>query len=365
MDKETKKLAYELKIQKLIEDIKVIMNQPISKAEQSVKIMARLREEYIYAKNSYINLFKGDVPFVTIYLYADEVKPELEEGDVEGTKSNQYCKIYANSFGPFNADEFFKQEKKIVWILKESYMKSGEYEDFKSVKRSSLGKHNQGEEYYNVGWKVIKQPPVNDGNPTMANLIKISKVILEKQGEIFTGAEEEIMNQVMGHICILEVNHFPGLAFGGTDSDNGLLRDWFDVYNTLIKLLLDFYESKVIITNRDTLALNVEGFTLDYKDIEPTDIINFMTSNSYNDVNSRYGYPSAKMFGQSIKPFFNESNVSVGLKRETKFGPIAVYDKSNKIWVGWYHTSARNEMSSKNIHFIGSWIGELISKTGV
>ena len=85
-----------------------------------------------------------------------------------------------------------------------------------------------------------------------------------------------------------------------------------------------------------------------------------MTSKPFEITSSKNGYPSAKIFGKKIKPYFNEGNISINEKRHTKYGPVAIYDILNKLWVGWYHTSARNEMSDINIQYIGSWINELI-----
>ena len=249
MTKEEKKLIYDSKVQKLVEDIKAIMDMPIAKPEQSVKIMSRLREECIFAKNSYIKKFEGNDHLVTIDPYADEVKPELEEGDEEGSGDDQYCRIYANSFGTFNAEEFFKKDKTIVWLLKEPYVKHGDLQNLRDRNIMFLGGRNQSQEYYNEGWNVIKQLSANDGNPTIANLIRISKVILEKQGVSLNGTEEEIMTQVMDYICIIEINPFPGLAFNDNwRSNDSRLKKWGRINIPLLKELCAFYAPDIIIS---------------------------------------------------------------------------------------------------------------------
>lgn len=356
---EEKTKAYKIKVNKLIKEIEEILNSHLSKSKQSDKITARLREEYIFAKNSYIKKF-NNTSLVTIDPYSEDVKPKLEEGDIEGTEDDEYSKIHANSFGPFNPVEYFKKGNfRILWILKEPYVKNGEYEALIAGLREFLGWHDQGYEYYRAGWKTINYG--EERNPTIANLIKISKVILGKQGEIFNENDEgKNIELVMNHICIIEVNHFPGLALKGTDSDNGLLKDWLEINNALINLLIEFYKSNIYITNREILSLYVEGYDIDYDKITAVDIINFMTSKPFEITSSKNGYPSAKIFGKKIKPYFNEGNISINEKRNTKYGPVAIYDILNKLWVGWYHTSARNEMSDINIQYIGSWINELI-----
>lgn len=365
MEKEEKLEDYKRKVDKLIKDINNIIGSPFPKAKQWNEIAKRLRKEYIFVKNSYVRSFEN-TSLATINSYSDDVKLELEEGDKEGKGDDEYCRIYANSFGPFNPDEYFKEGLfRILWILKEPYVKYREYKDLMSSLRNFLGGHDQGKEYNEEGWSVIKLPAKDGGNPTIANLIRISRVILENLGESLNGNEEEIMNEVMNHICILEVNHFPGLALNGTYSDNGLLKDWLEINNALINLLIEFYESNIYIANREILSLYVEDYDVDYDKITAMDIINFMTSKPYEITSSENGYPSAKIFGEKIKPYFNDKNISITEKRNTKFGPVAASDNLNKLWVGWYHTSARKEMSHGNIQYIGTWISELIKKTGL
>lgn len=73
---EEKTKAYKIKVNKLIKEIEEILNSHLSKSKQSDKITARLREEYIFAKNSYIKIF-NNASLVTIDPYSEDVKPEL------------------------------------------------------------------------------------------------------------------------------------------------------------------------------------------------------------------------------------------------------------------------------------------------
>lgn len=247
-------------------DLDKIIKSSLPKAEQSKEIMARLREEYIFAKKSYIDKFVN-ASYATIAPYsddADDVKPELEERDIEGTEDNEYSRIHANSFGPFNPDEYFKNGNfKILWVLKEPFVEYGEYEDLMSCLRKFLGGHDQGKQYWDEGWSVIKLPAEKGGNPTIANLIRISKMILKELGEPFNGNDEDaIMKQVMGHICILEVNHFPGLAFNSKISKNSLIGDWAEINNDLIQELIAFYNPNVIIGGNTLGHFYPDGYKL-------------------------------------------------------------------------------------------------------
>lgn len=245
---EEKTKAYKIKVNKLIKEIEEILNSHLSKSKQSDKITARLREEYIFAKNSYIKKF-NNTSLVTIDPYSEDVKPKLEEGDIEGTEDDKYSKIHANSFGPFNPVEYFKDGNfRILWILKEPYVKNGEYEALKCGRRKYLGGNDQGKQYYDEGWSVIKLPAKDGGNPTIANLIRISKVILNELGEPFNGNDEEaVMKEVMKRICIIEVSHFPGLAFQSSNSDDKNIEKWAKLNKDLIQELIAFYDPNVII----------------------------------------------------------------------------------------------------------------------
>lgn len=165
----------------------------------SSKIMARLREEYIFVKNSYIKEFEKKNVKATIDPYAEEVKPLLEGVDEEGTGDNQYTKIYAYSFGPFRPRYFFEGNlKKFLWIVWEPYLC-----DMIQMRGRSEG---IAQDMHYSHWGEAKK------NCTLRNIIERTRVMLERNAIVYTGSEDEIMNKVMNHICIIEVNQFPGLA---------------------------------------------------------------------------------------------------------------------------------------------------------
>lgn len=103
----------------LIADIKkIIEDLSLTKSEKSREIMFRLRKEFIYVKNSYINIFRTS-NYVTIDPFSEDVKAELEEGEREGLQDNEYTKIYAYSFGPWKPEYYFQEGIfKIVWLLR-------------------------------------------------------------------------------------------------------------------------------------------------------------------------------------------------------------------------------------------------------
>ncbi|MBD5263620.1 MAG: hypothetical protein HDS39_06050 [Bacteroides sp.] len=218
-----------------LKDIGKIINE-VDLPTRSSKIMERIRRECIFLRNDYFrSFFTSDT--VTIDPKSDCVKFKLDQHDLV----EDYVKIYANSFGPFNPEKYFEKDTfRILWLLKEPYMQSGDVDKYKSGEYLYLGGHNQAEE--NNEWKIM------ENNPTLGNLIHITQTILQE----ITGnkhSEQEAMN----HICILEVNHFPGLAFNGTKSSDDNIVKWCQDNNQFINLLVSFYNPNLVIGPRNIL----------------------------------------------------------------------------------------------------------------
>lgn len=264
------------KTEKLVDAVKEVENSGLSKAEQSREIMTLLRKEYVWAKNDYINKFY-ESPKVTINPESPDVKPEKEEGDKKEIKTDEYTKIYAYSFGPWNTnnkDDYFDEDTlRIVWLLKEPLL-----EDINQMKGriEGINQVSSKEDGFPTWQDVVDEDPKKKG--TKAKLImdtqklldtlsgmevseidqiqdeKLRKQIKKLQGENLnydknnaSEKEEAVMNKVMNHICILEVNHFPGLAFSGSDSEDNTIGKWADINAELLKLLISFYSPKIII----------------------------------------------------------------------------------------------------------------------
>ena len=245
---------------------------------ESILVSAEYINSFTYTKERLIDLFyfldrrKNISENVLTKLVEDFLGnfkfPKLATLDPDVIKDSTYDGeseiIRGNSFGPFNPDEYFKDGNfRILWILKEPYVKNGEYEALISGLREFLGGHDQGKQYFDEGWSVIKLPAKDGGNPTIANLIRISKVILEELWGPFNGNDEEaIMKQVMGHICILEVNHFPGLAFQSSNSNDDLIGEWAQWNEELIRELIGFYNPNVIIGGNTLGHFYPDGYKL-------------------------------------------------------------------------------------------------------
>lgn len=205
-----------------------IIESGISSYEKSIKIMKLLRDECIFIHHN--RLHSADFSDATIKPDDVNMKLNLVNEDLV----TDWHPIFANSFGPFYPSEYFKRENfRIVWLLKESYIMKD------SWVKGDRGKHNQAKEYIDY-FEAYGE----FGNTTYDNILKLSRTILTTLDVIDENASHK---EVLYHICILEVNHFPGLAFNGTDSNDKLIGEWAALNTVLIKLLIKFYAPSVLI----------------------------------------------------------------------------------------------------------------------
>lgn len=164
------------------------------------------------------------------------INPEEIVTNVLVGEEFRYTKIFANSFGPFNPQIFSTLDRKyrILWLLKEPYI------ELESWRDGDKGGHDQASEYQT--WEEAKKIP------TYRKLISYSRKLLEQFGIVYTGKNEaEIMEKYMWHICIIEVNHFPGLAFNKNGTDDPLIKKWYEINQDLLKILVDFYDPQILI----------------------------------------------------------------------------------------------------------------------
>ena len=141
---------------------------------------------------------------------------------IYGDYEKATIKIKGNSFGPFYPEDYFKENNfRVLWLLKESYIMKDSW--YFSCDR---GNHKQAEDY--VGY--FEEYDKFD-NTTHDNILKLMCSFLKSAKKIKEGASGE---EVLKHICILEVNHFPGLAFNSFESDDKLLNLWIDYNRSLL-----------------------------------------------------------------------------------------------------------------------------------
>ena len=152
---------------------------------------------------------------------------------VDEKHPNETIIIRGNSFGPFNPEEYFKSDIKILWLLKESFITKATW------LKGDRGGHNQA--FENHLWDNI----VNEDNKTLKNIIIRTQTIMN---ELNTNRNNISEQELMSHICIVEVNHFPGLAFNSSNSQKNYIEDWAESNLKLLKILIKFYEPSIVIS---------------------------------------------------------------------------------------------------------------------
>lgn len=254
-------MAYhEKKLHQKVKDI--IDKKDFDSIAKSNNIMKALREDNIRITIEYVNSFLYTEESLKALAYSllslepiniskdalkkniDNILSELlycNEATIDPDKivdddyKGDTAKIHGNSFGPYKPEEYFKENQfRILWILKESYIKKGSWIE------GARGEVDQAEEY--VEWH--NQYGKMD-NPTHDKIISLSRIILQ---EVLKKNKDDLSDEeVMNHLCIIEVNHFPGLAFNSTNSNDSLIRKWVEYNNSLIETLIDFYNPNMVI----------------------------------------------------------------------------------------------------------------------
>ncbi len=248
--------------------------------------------------------------------------------------------IKGNSFGPYFPKSFFEEDTyKILWLLKESFIEGPSFE------AGDRGAHNQAAEYAHY---TFEYDSLGEGYETHPRLVEYTKQLLISLKKL---PEDCSILDVMRNICILEMNHFPGLAFNSKNSDpndnyaENLVAKWSRKNKELIHTLVDFYNPSIIIF----------GYSLEY----------FEEFYDFEKVFQRYTDNKLEIFGDRIieisyidsvtdeKVIFREADkYTINKKIEenkkiigkNKFNVgrnIKYLGESGRIYIQAYHPSAR------------------------
>lgn len=352
----------------LIADIKkIIEDLSLTRPEKSREIMFRLRKEFIYVKNSYINIFRTS-DSVTIDPFSEDVKAELEEGEREGLQGNEYTKIYAYSFGPWKPEYYFQEGIfKIVWLLREPLL------DEIGQMRGRLEGVNQADDFRTMA--EVKVDESNGGTKT--NIIKFVQRLLKdiaaiSENELHKIKDESLRKQieclqkenlddedvVMSHICILEINHFPGLNLGKqTFSDENRIS-WAKGNEELLEVLINFYSDIIILGDYQSLSsltsYNYKELNWDDKKKEPGSwslehffywLENHCHADCYPEL--QITLCKRKMTKKIISPHRQVSN-----RRK----PTAILDNHNCFWIAYYHPSFYSLAGNTALEIFSKWV---------
>lgn len=328
MTKEPLKKASE-KLAQDCEDI-IKAHPDAEKSDISNLIMARMCLETIYLPKNLVESYNTSNK---VTIDPSQAKLEWELNDEE---KKEYYRIRAYSFGPFNPIEYFNSKFRILWLLKEPYCKS-----IREINGTETKDYRQGLTY--CTWDKV----LNENNPTIKNAIKYTQRILKalkesgKYEQELKNEDLEDENDVMKHICILEVNHFPGLAFNGTDSNNNLLKDLGTINHEVLKVLIDFYEADLAILGGKNA---MDRFIKDnYKDQISGDSHFF----NWIRVSKVADFPDHEysIFDRKILPNsdFRQVIEKTKFKEETQRAGI-FQDEKGTVWFPWYQPTRQNNI---------------------
>ena len=253
--------------------------------------------------------------------------------------------LFANSLGPYIPESFFYQDITFTWVLREPYIYKESWE------KGDCGGHNQIE-YYNTEEKIKKA-----NNPTHNTIIDLTGKILQQRN----GSKVSI-KEVMERIAIIELNHFPGLAFKSTKTNNSIISLWASLHEELIKYYLQFLGSKVIIGHKKTLS----GLTEGHEEAK-YGFFDYLQYHSFEEMKSEEGYPTATILDYDIENSFQghhtytpETGTNAGKPKEKRSS--AIIDSGKRLWVGYQDQLSygpwKNEELKTNF---SNWINKFIS----
>lgn len=321
------------------------------KATVSSVIMQMLRAEHVYISDKDVQRYKA---INTATLNPKHLLTSMP-GNVGDDRQETFKAIFANSFGPWNADFYFSPEcrYRILWMLKEPYI------TLQSWEKGDCGGHDQAQE--NKHYEKID-------NATLSTIVTVSKSILHHLLN-----EDLSEDKVMDHICILEANHFPGMAFGGTTTNDSIIgKDWIKGINAerLLPALIDYYSPTVILGPRNTLV-----YTTSYGHF-----FNWIRKNTYNPDHLRPFPFESDGYGDHLDEeqfVLDRKIVNTGNKRLYKKEDIQEYNKEKNdsasnymsaaldekgtLWVAWYHPANFGKWSYTIINGLAEFILHVLS----
>lgn len=318
------------------------MEQIICLAIWSGKIMVEMRNTGIYVRNDYINEFSdNEEKKATINPLDERVKMELLGNETVGKEDNEYTKIHANSFGPFNPLQYFKFAKRIVVVDWEPYVLDGDLEKLRKGEISYLGGRKQEEDF--PTYKRLEAP-------THTIAVDFCQKLLSK-------FSTELPNdEVMGlSMCILEHNFFPALAFSqNISSDKDIVQKiWTPWTKEILSLLLQFYNGRINIGSRNNLNYLCSGHDALFNVARDDYNTAAFEGESTESLSSKC--PDAAIIGRKIKrSWFNHK---LGGK-----GASALLDDNGCLWIGYVHFASRrgDQWSPTDQKELAAWIKRIM-----
>ena len=333
-----------LRIENAIEEKKKIQsNHAFSQVTKAIELeklsddlMETLSQESLLIHKEYFQKFEEGEE-TTINPTKEEVILVLNGED----KKSEYEQVFADSFGPYKPFNYFMTTTKIVIVDWEPYMKFSELDDYRNNRRPILGGHLQAKEFPNYDMLEAS---------THRLAVDFTKLLLSKFSVDKT--KDEIMQD---HMCILEHNHFPALAFTGCSSSKKSNVKIFAEWNKyILSSFLKFYEGDIVIGHRDFLNYLCSP----YEGIFSVAIQKGITDTEGESTeNLLIAYSEASIIGRKItRSWFNHI-----LGGE---GASALLDEDGTLWVGYVHMQSRrgDQWSHQDQEELASWIHRILSE---
>lgn len=300
-------------------------------------IMEKSRKKCIYLPMQYYKTFFNKK---TVTIDPSKIVVKFTEN-----LGNYYFPLYANSFGPFNAYQYFRKPIRFLFLLKESFRREFLSWDVK------IG-HNQSEEFGT--WEKI----MNENNKTLITLIKITKVCLESFYSRPFNCEE-----TMEHICVLEVNSYPGLAYNiHTQSDNKLVYSWCKINKEFIKELIVLYQPSFVLSCNNILSILVDSIT-DNKDIctwANEHLFNWLRV--HNIIGNKFEEQKYSYFLLGHKIINSYNRHIYGIKDKDYNRVTIVMDTNQTIWIGCYHPAYGKWKSHKVFYNFARFVSDVYNQ---
>lgn len=259
--------------------------------------------------------------------------------DNDENKDN-YEHVFAYSFGPFKPLKYFAASKKIVVVDWEPYMLRGELEKYRTGKIPQLGGHLQAKEFSTYD-KLEAQ--------THIVAVDFCQLLMSKFSVYKT--KDEIMHD---HMCILEHNYFPALAFTNNScSEKSYMKKFAEWNKDILSSFLDFYAGDIIIGHVNMLGYLCFPYPGLLK-VARQDGNKESEGESTDKLLS--AYPEASITGHKITRSWFNHNLGGN-------GASALLDEKGKLWVGYVHFKSRrgDQWSHQDQEEMASWLHRILS----
>lgn len=276
-------------------------------ADQITRLINKYNNNLLASYKLIDNLIREQKIFIPKYIvdnwHRDEVTLKRAEckSDILVSEYYKYYEIKANTVGPLYPIDYFnnKHIPLILFLLKEPF-----------IEKDSWYKNDHGGNNQVDVWKSSEYP-------TQQKAIEYAKKFL-----LELGVKYDNPDNYLKHICVINVQLFPGLAFIKNGSDDNLLKPWALENRSLIETLIDFFNPKYVIGGH-TLKYYFKSKQEDSVILGENIIYRNLQFNNYYFVTG-----SGRVFIDAYHPSASQFNIEDGLIDAQYIKKILL----NKVW---------------------------------